>query len=160
MALMITLCVIGFSLSMERLDKKAGQSTKLFGVLLMVVFLVCDALTSNGEKRIFNSYKEISSLQMMLVMALFALIYSSVSTILDTGIGPMFAFLMQNPSCMTHIAALSTFAVSGQLFTFYIIRIYGPVIFSIMMTVRQIFSMVCSAILFGHQMTLLSCVCA
>merc|ERR1719335_722595 len=51
MALMITLCVIGFSLSMERLDKKAGQSTKLFGVFLMVVFLVCDALTSNGEKR-------------------------------------------------------------------------------------------------------------
>merc|ERR1719387_460271 len=68
-----------------------------------------------------------------------------------------FAFLLRNPLAWAHIFFLSFFAVSGALATFYIIKRYGPVIFSIMMTIRQIFSMTFSAILFGHDMSAISC---
>merc|ERR1719161_1342337 len=89
-------------------------------------------------------------------MALFAVLYTGVSIAFH---GPLalFAFLVDNPRAWVHIFFLSFFAVSGALFTFYIIKRYGPVIFSIMMTIRQIFSMTFSAILFGHEMSGMSC---
>jgi len=160
MALMITLCVIGFTLSMEDGGSKKEQATTMMGCGLMLIFLVCDALTSNGEKKIYNSYNEMTPFQMMFVMSLFAIVYSAGATFFLTGVSTMFAFLYHNPMCWLHISCLSVFAVSGTLFTFYIIKAYGPVVFSIMMTIRQVFSLMCSAILFGHEMSWLAVLCA
>jgi len=154
-AIAITACVIGFSLSMEHGSKKEN-ATAMIGVGLMCLFLLCDALTSNGEKKVFNEYEAMSHWQMMFMMALFAVIYTGVSIAFHNPMG-LFAFLMKNPVCWMHIFFLSFFAVSGSLFTFYIIKRYGPVIFSIMMTIRQIFSMSFSAILFGHEMSAMAC---
>jgi len=155
-ALAITVCVIGFSLSMEHSKSHSENATKLIGVGLMCLFLLCDALTSNGEKRIFNTYEAMSHWQMMFMMALFAVLYTGVSIAFHNPLG-LFAFLMRNPMACGHIFFLSVFAVSGSMFTFHIIKRYGPVIFSIMMTIRQIFSMTFSAILFGHEMSGMSC---
>merc|ERR1719324_2131023 len=155
-ALAITLCVIGFSLSMEQSDSKKQNATAMIGVGLMCLFLLCDALTSNSEKKVFNTYQEMSHFQMMFMMALFAMIYTGASIAFQNPLG-LFAFLLKNPTASVHILFLSTFAVSGSLATFYIIKRYGPVIFSIMMTIRQIFSMTFSAILFGHDMNAMSC---
>lgn len=41
----------------------------------------------------------------------------------------------------------------GQLFIFYTIKELGPVIFTIIMTTRQIFSLVLSCLLFGHMLS-------
>jgi len=155
-ALAITVCVIGFSLSMEHSKSHSENATKLIGVGLMCLFLLCDALTSNGEKRIFNTYEAMSHWQMMFMMAMFAVVYTGISIAFHNPLG-LFAFLMKNPMACGHIFFLSVFAVSGSLFTFYIIKRYGPVIFSIMMTIRQIFSMTFSAILFGHEMGGMAC---
>merc|ERR1719213_1379652 len=92
----------------------------------------------------------------MFMMAMFAVVYTGISIAFHNPLG-LFAFLMKNPMACGHIFFLSVFAVSGSLFTFYIIKRYGPVIFSIMMTIRQIFSMTFSAILFGHEMSVMSC---
>merc|ERR1719310_1639439 len=155
-ALAITLCVIGFSLSMEQSDSKKENATAMIGVGLMCLFLLCDTLTSNSEKKVFNTYQEMSHFQMMFMMALFAMIYTGASIAFQNPLG-LFAFLLKNPTASVHILFLSTFAVSGSLATFYIIKRYGPVIFSIMMTIRQIFSMTFSAILFGHEMSAIAC---
>merc|ERR1719230_1133620 len=93
---------------------------------------------------------------MMFMMALFTVLYTGVSIAFHNPLG-LFAFLMKNPGCWVHILFLSVFAVSGALFTFYITKRYGPVIFSIMMTIRQIFSMTFSAVLFGHEMSAIAC---
>merc|ERR1719235_1088629 len=90
------------------------------------------------------------------MMAIFAVIYTGVSIAFQNPM-KLFAFLMRNPLVWAHIFFLSFFAVSGSLATFYIIKRYGPVIFSIMMTIRQIFSMTFSAILFGHEMSAIAC---
>lgn len=160
MAAMITVSVIGFSLSVEDFSGKADRETRMIGVALLLIFLFCDALTSNGEKRIFNSYPEMGPFQMMFVMALFSMLYSVVSVILLGTVGPLFAFLADNPIVWLHISGLSACAVSGQLFVFYIIKNYGPVVFSIMMTVRLVFSMTTSALLFGHNISMFAWFCA
>merc|ERR1712196_149964 len=97
-----------------------------------------------------------SHFQMMFMMALFAMLYTGVSIAFQNPLG-LFSFLIKTPMAWVHIFFLSFFAVCGSLATFYIIKRYGPVIFSIMMTVRQIFSMTFSAILFGHEMSAMSC---
>ena len=42
----------------------------------------------------------------------------------------------------------------GQLFIFYTIKEFGPVIFTILMTTRQIISLVISCIIYVHPMDL------
>merc|ERR1719310_741441 len=112
-ALAITLCVIGFSLSMEQSDSKKQNATAMIGVGLMCLFLLCDALTSNSEKKVFNTYQEMSHFQMMFMMALFAMIYTGASIAFQNPLG-LFAFLLKNPTASVHILFLSTFAVSGS----------------------------------------------
>ena len=45
-----------------------------------------------------------------------------------------------------------------QLFIFYTIKTFGPVVFTIIMTTRQMFSIVLSTILFGHTIKALAMV--
>ena len=43
-------------------------------------------------------------------------------------------------------------SATGQLFIFYTIKKFGPVIFTIMMTTRQMISLVVSCMMFGHSL--------
>jgi adenosine 3'-phospho 5'-phosphosulfate transporter B2 len=38
----------------------------------------------------------------------------------------------------------------GQLFIFYTLKKFGPVVFTIIMTIRQMLSMIISCVIFGH----------
>ncbi len=44
----------------------------------------------------------------------------------------------------------------GQLFIFYTIKEFGPVLFTIIMTTRQILSLSISCVMFGHALTAFS----
>merc|ERR1719161_3324354 len=84
-ALAVTACVIGFSLGMESADGPE-HSTKMFAICLLVLFLFCDALTSNGEKRIFNSFPDMTHTQMMFVMVFCQFLYCTVSLSFGAGL--------------------------------------------------------------------------
>ena len=47
-------------------------------------------------------------------------------------------------------------SATGQLFIFYTIKTFGPVVFTIIMTTRQMFSIVLSTVLFGHEIKALA----
>ena len=63
---------------------------------------------------------------------------------------PTLQFLQDNPAAIWDNVLISLTSASGQLFIYYTIRRFGPVVFTIMMTTRQMFSMVISAFAFGH----------
>jgi adenosine 3'-phospho 5'-phosphosulfate transporter B2 len=50
---------------------------------------------------------------------------------------------------------LSITSATGQLFIFYTIKEFGPVHFTIIMTSRQILSLVISCLTFGHTLHLM-----
>merc|ERR1719313_3104547 len=156
-ALLITTCVIGFSLGMESGPDAYERSTKFFGIGLLLVFLLCDALTSNGEKWLFNDNPDMTQTQMMFVMTLCQFFYSAVSLCFGNGFSGGLEFLLKYPMACAHVIILSIFSVLGQLFTFHIIKKHGAVMFSTMMTVRQMFSIAFSALLFDHKMSMLPC---
>ena len=65
-------------------------------------------------------------------------------------------FILEDSLAMYHTIILSITSAVGQLFIFYTIKEFGPVIFTIFMTTRQIFSLFLSCILFAHSLNLLS----
>lgn len=55
-------------------------------------------------------------------------------------------FLSVYPEALWHVLTLSITSATGQLFIFYTIKKFGPIIFTIIMTTRQMTSLVVSAI--------------
>lgn len=55
-------------------------------------------------------------------------------------------FLSEYPEALFHVVTLSITSATGQLFIFYTIKKFGPIIFTIIMTTRQMVSLVVSAI--------------
>ena len=58
---------------------------------------------------------------------------------------------MSDSAAFWHMLILSVTSATGQLFIFYTIKDFGPVVFTIMMTTRQIFSLVISFLLFSKE---------
>jgi len=150
-AVIITLCVIGFSLLTEEASSSDGESNTFKGLVELSIFLLGDALTSNGEKFIYTKYPNFSNTQMMFAMGVVGLIYSSVAVNFEHGGYPfMLGFVQRHPSCLTQILALALCSMAGQYVIYYTVQKHGPVALAIMMTTRQILSIFISAALYGH----------
>ena len=67
-----------------------------------------------------------------------------------------FSIVFNDPILMVHMIILSITSAVGQLFIFYTIKEFGPVIFTIIMTTRQMISLVVSCFLFSHPLGILS----
>ena len=53
---------------------------------------------------------------------------------------------------MRDITVLAITSATGQLFIFYTIKKFGPIVFTIMMTTRQMLSMIVSCVVYGHSL--------
>lgn len=72
-------------------------------------------------------------------------------SLLQSGEGlSSFAFILADSLAMYHMILLAAASAVGQLFIFYTIKEFGPVIFTIMMTTRQILSLILSCMVFHH----------
>ena len=61
--------------------------------------------------------------------------------------------VFENADLAWHIILLSVASAIGQLFIFFTIDKYGALVFSLIMTMRQVISIVLSSVLFNHSMT-------
>ena len=92
---------------------------------------------------------------MMLGVNVWSMIFTGI-TLAKSGEGmESFAFIMKDSRALSHMTVLSVTSATGQLFIYYTIKEFGPVVFTIMMTTRQIVSLFLSCILFSHPMQLL-----
>merc|ERR1719262_448783 len=60
------------------------------------------------------------------------------------------AFMLARPEALVDVLALSVIATLGQIFIYVTVQKHGPVALSLIMTTRQVWSVVLSAVLFGH----------
>ena len=130
------------------------QTTTFSGLIILAGYLVFDAFTSNWQGELFSQYK-MSSVQMMVGVNLFSIIFTSVSIIEQGGFTQSTAFMLRHPDFFFHACALSVCSAFGQVFIFYTIAQFGPVVFTIIMTTRQAFAILLSCITYGHQITAL-----
>ena len=62
----------------------------------------------------------------------------------------VYEFFQANPNVLMYNVLTAITSASGQLCIFYTIKEFGPLVFTIIMTTRQIFSISISAVVFGR----------
>eukprot|EP00640_Fibrocapsa_japonica_P000117 CAMPEP_0113943626 /NCGR_PEP_ID=MMETSP1339-20121228/26935_1 /TAXON_ID=94617 /ORGANISM="Fibrocapsa japonica" /LENGTH=377 /DNA_ID=CAMNT_0000948561 /DNA_START=119 /DNA_END=1252 /DNA_ORIENTATION=+ /assembly_acc=CAM_ASM_000762 len=156
-AFFITLGVSIFTLAQQtggaHKEGDAEKVTTAVGVFLLAMYLTCDSFTSQWQSRVYSSY-HVNQFQMMLGVNCFS-VFFTVVTLLQTGEGiKSLRFLGRNPEALVNILTLSVCSATGQLFIYYTIKKFGPIVFTIIMTTRQMLSMVISCIVYDHPMSL------
>ena len=151
-AVMISAGVCMFLLTSRDSVRDHGTITTMSGVILLVMYLAFDAFTSNWQGELFTKYK-MSSIQMMVGVNLFSVLFTGLSLIEQGGFLESVAFMGRQSKFIFDVVLLSICSATGQLFIFYTISQFGAVVFTIIMTTRQALAILLSCIVFLHPIT-------
>ena len=147
-AIMISIGVSLFILSSAS-EKHASSATQISGLILMLGYMGFDSFTSNWQSKLFADYK-ISSLQMMLNVNCFSCLFTATPLIISGGMMYSLDFILKYPLFGHHILIISLASAIGQLFIFYTISTFGPLVFTTIMVTRQMISILLSCLIYGH----------
>uniref|UniRef100_A0A2P2I7P1 Adenosine 3'-phospho 5'-phosphosulfate transporter 1 n=1 Tax=Hirondellea gigas TaxID=1518452 RepID=A0A2P2I7P1_9CRUS len=149
-ALLISLGMVMFLMGSSSTDSgKYSSSTTVSGVVILIGYMSFDAFTSNWQGELFDQYK-MAPIQMMCGVNFFSCLLTSTSLAQQGGFLPSIAFMIRFPVFMWDCLTLSICSATGQLFIFYTISVFGPVVFIIIMTVRQCLAILLSCLLYSH----------
>jgi len=162
-AISISIGVLVFSMtkSSQKANVSGGVSvydSSAIGIVLLGVYIISDSFTSQYQTAIYKQYGKIDQFHMMFGVNLSAICITAVALIVSGEIPIVIDFLYYNPVALIYNIITAITSATGQLFIYYTIRKFGPVVFTIIMTTRQILSMVISTIYFRHPMLLSSAV--
>merc|ERR1719335_1947089 len=151
--MIITGGVLAFAWFAET-DSTAGNfslTSHGIGALMLVGFLLCDAVTPSLQKRAFSN-ANLDAFQMMFWIGAASSIYAGAMVFASGEFNSTLAFLTDRPEALIDVALLSTIATLGQIFIYVTVQKHGPVTLSMIMTTRQVWSVLLSCVLFGHQL--------
>lgn len=152
-AVLISLGMVAFlSGSSETVSASSSSVTTFSGFILLMGYMTCDAFTSNWQKELFDSYK-ISPIQAMCGVNLFSCLLTSVSLLQQGAFYGSLVFMSQFPKFTFDCVILSFCSAIGQLFIYHTIQVFGPVVFIIIMTLRQAIAILLSCVIYGHVIT-------
>jgi adenosine 3'-phospho 5'-phosphosulfate transporter B2 len=90
---------------------------------------------------------------MMLGVNTSAIIMTTFGLLVGGDIPKIIEFFKVNPTVLQYNIITAITSASGQLFIYTTIKEFGPIVFTVIMTTRQMISICISSILFGHTMT-------
>ena len=153
-AILITGGVAFFSLASKHNHKKADEGFEFAGFMLLSVYVLADSFTSQWQSRIYRDYGKIDHFHMMYGVNVSSIIVTTFALIASGEIPSVIEFMAYNPTALWYNVLTAITSTTGQIAIFYTIKKFGPIVFTIIMTTRQMMSIILSTILFGHQMTL------
>lgn len=153
-AMLITIGVVIFSVMSKSSDK--DTSTELLGLVFLLSYIFFDSFTSQWQDKVYREYgrPNVDPYQMMLGVNTSAIIITTTGLILTGDFPIVWEFLLANPIAFRYNVITAITSASGQLCIFYTIKEFGPIVFTIIMTTRQMFSICISAIIFGHDISI------
>ena len=127
-----------------------GSSINVQGFFYLLVYLLADAFTSQWQSTIYNTYgrRNVDAFQMMLAVSMLNIIFTTIAMAGD--IPAVLDFLYVNPTAMYSLLLAAVASTLGQVVIFHIIREHGPLIFAIVVSVRQGLFSCLSAVVFSH----------
>lgn len=152
-AVCITTGVAIFSFSSKSSNNDA--TTELVGLMFLLMYISFDSFTSQWQDKIYTQYgrNNVDPYQMMLGVNISAICITTAGLVV-TGDFPIVAeFLRANPIVIRYNIITAITSASGQLCIFYTIKEFGPIVFTIIMTTRQMMSICISALVFGHSIS-------
>jgi adenosine 3'-phospho 5'-phosphosulfate transporter B2 len=123
------------------------------GVVLLLLFLAFDSFTGQWQARMFNIHKQMSPLQMMLVMNAFSTVFAFVTLVHQEEFRPTVEYAYEHSEFFIHLVLFVIFSTVGQIFIFYTVKNFGAVVFSIIMSIRILLSTVVSCFVYDHPIT-------
>lgn len=151
-AIIICIGMAMFLVGSTDTTKNDETVTTFSGIVLIVGYMLFDSFTSNWQSKLFTKYSA-SSLQMMCGVNFFSCLLTMVSLFQQDGFTDSFYFMIKFPTFAIDCFILSVCSAVGQLFIFYTISCFGPVVFVIIMTVRQALAIILSCITYHHALT-------
>jgi len=150
------LCITGgvalFSIAAKHSSKAEGNF-EMKGFILLTMYVLADSFTSQWQSKIFRDYGKIDPYHMMYGVNVSSIIITTVALIGSGEIPKIIEFLVHNPAALWYNILTAITSTTGQIAIFYTIKRFGPIVFTIIMTTRQMISIIISTILFGHSMT-------
>lgn len=138
--------------------RNIGTKLEYLGIILLVLFLAADGLTSVFEEKIMRDHSartdsEPNRHEVMLKVNVISCIFSFI-WLASSGEGRAFiGFASAHPWVLKDIAIVGTCSVISQWAIFAVIAHSSAVTLAATMNVRQIFGMVLSIVVFGHPIT-------
>merc|ERR1712157_31401 len=119
------------------------------------MYIFFDSFTSQWQDKVYIKYgrSNVDPYQMMLGVNSSAIFITTAGLIISGDIPPIIEFLRANPIVFQYNIVTAITSASGQLCIYYTIKEFGPIVFTIIMTTRQMISICLSAIIFGHKLT-------
>lgn len=148
-AILISIGMLAFLLGSKSDHHTTSSINSMTGILLLTMYLLFDSFTSNWQSDLFKNYR-MSSIQMMCGVNLFSALFTAMSLAIQGGFMESFLFATTHPKFVMDCIILSISSAIGQLFIFYTIAHFGPVVFTIIMTLRQAIAILLSCIVYKH----------
>ncbi|KAL3903339.1 MAG: hypothetical protein SGPRY_011719 [Prymnesium sp.] len=147
----VAVCVTGgvVLFKLNEANDAPVRGTEAVGILLIVIYMVADSFTSNWQGKLFSEHG-VSSLHMMCAVNLFSSSFTAASILVGMEVNYVTTFLTSSPEIVLHIFIMAVCSAVGQLFIFYTIKEFGPLVFATIQTVRQFLSVVLSIVVFSH----------
>uniref|UniRef100_A0A183BLK5 Adenosine 3'-phospho 5'-phosphosulfate transporter 1 n=1 Tax=Globodera pallida TaxID=36090 RepID=A0A183BLK5_GLOPA len=131
-------------------DRFWAHSNAVSGLILMLGYLLFDAFTPNWQKKLLEQPPRISCSQLMFGVNAFSVLLCLVTLVQQWTLASSIHFLLVHESILADCLFLSVGSAFGQVFIYMTIQHFGPVVLSVMMTLRQIFSIILSSVYFVH----------
>lgn len=151
-AMLLSAGVSLFLLAADPTGKRTSAATTFSGTIMLLGYMAFDSFTSNWQSELFTTYK-MSTLQMMFGANLFSCLFTVCSMIEGGNFFTAVEFMMSHATFCGHAIVLSLTSATGQLFIFYTIQSFGPVVFTIIMTVRMMLSIMLSCLIYSHPLS-------
>lgn len=129
------------------------KENSIWGILLMMGYLGFDGFTSTFQDKLFKGYN-MDIYNQIFYVTLCSSVLSMTGLLVQGHWFPAVDFVWKHPDCLSDIMLLSTVATASQFFISYTIRTFGALIFSIIMTTRQLTSILLSCVWFTHPLSL------
>ena len=116
------------------------------------MYITFDCFTSQWQDKIYVTYgrQNVDPYQMMLGVNTSAICITTAGLLISGDFPKVWEFFGANPNVLIYNIITAITSASGQLCIYYTIKEFGPIVFTIIMTVRQMISICISAYKFGH----------
>lgn len=131
----------------------AKGTTLISGVILLMLYLTFDSFTSNWQQSLYDTYS-ISNWQMMAAINFYSILLTLTSLHHLGNLGPAILLLRRSTALLYDCLLMSVMSSVGQMFVYFTIKQFGPVVFAVIMTLRQFLSILLSCLHYGHQLNL------
>lgn len=136
--------------------KDTKMDIQFMGLLLLCGMTFFDSITPHLQDVLFQRHPDMFVIQANFCMSFLAAVICTLILLCNGNLFSSIAFLQTNREVRIHVLVLTVCSTLTQFLISYTIKRFGPIVFTLIVTTRQIVSVCISAVLFQHHLTLLT----